>query len=353
MKKTILSLFALTVAFAAAAQVTITTADVAPVFTVVRQANDTAPTVTVGAAGTNQTWNYTALQNQREDTLTFTLPNFTPYGSTFPGANLAAVLGANGTAFTYLNNSAAELNIQGQAADPLGVGVMAIPFSNPESMIQFPAAYGSSWIDTATGIVQAYYGMDPGIGFTVDSFRIHLFVKKTTDYDGWGSITTPSGTYNVLRQNSLRVEYDTIDIYAFGNWAPNFFSQMDSNRVYTHWANGIGFPVCEITEGQDLGQVTSATYLINTALIGIADDFRDDHTSAYPNPANEIINFGFAEANVKSIQIMDMNGKLIETIAVDLNPRANVSTYAAGLYYYTKTDESGNIVARGKFCVAH
>lgn len=355
MKKTVLSILACSMVIAASAQVTITTADVAPIYTVIYQANDTMASVVLGAAGPSQTWNYSALANHREDTLSFTSPSFTPYGASFPNANLSVISGSNGVdAFIYLNNSAAELNIQGQAADPLGTGTMAIPFSNPETVISFPAAYGSSWIDTASGTVQVYYGMDPGIGFTVDSFRVHLFVKKTTDYDGWGTVTTPAGTYNVIRQNTLRVEYDTIDIYAFGNWAPNFFSQQDSNRVYSHWANGIGFPVCELTEAQDLGMVTSGNYLRSSALIGLSENNTAANLSLYPNPASGFVNFVSAGASVKSISIYDMNGQLIESIPVNSdNTRLDVSAYASGIYFYSTTDTNGNTSARGKFSVAH
>lgn len=353
MKHSVLTIFACALASAASAQITITTADVAPVYTVIYQANDTMPSVTVGSAGSNQTWSYTALVNHREDTLTFTMPAFTPYAAAFPNANLCAMNGATGNSYTYLNNSAAELNIHGQAGDPLGVGMMAIPFNNPESLIMFPAAYGSSWIDTATAMFTMYYGQDPGIGFTVDSFRIHMFVKKTTDYDGWGSLTTPAGTYNVLRQNSLRVEYDTIDIYAFGNWIPSFFSQQDSNRVYTHWANGVGFPVCELTEAQDLGQVTEGNYLISTALIGMAENNAAAGLDLYPNPANDFINFKSENKNAKSISVYDVNGQLVRTVNVNSTlTRIDISSFAPGMYFYSVTDTNGTISARGKFNVA-
>lgn len=355
MKQTLLCFVALAAAGSLAAQVTITTADVAPVYTQIRQARDTTPTVTSVGSGANQTWNYSALNNQGVDTLTFTLPQFTPYAANFGGSNLAVDQRSQGNdVYIYLNNSASELNIQGQAFDPFGTGVMPIAFNNPEIMIPFPAAYGSSWSDTATAMFQMYYGQDPGIGFTVDSFRIHMWVKKTADADAWGAVTTPAGTYNVLRENVLRVEYDTIDIYAFGNWAPNFYSQQDSNRVFTYWANGIGFPVVELTEGQDLGSVTSATWLLGTAAVGIPENTVGMEVPLYPNPASGFVNFDTKGSAIRTISIYDVNGQLIETANVSSdNTRIDVSAYASGLYFYNATDANGNVTARGKFNVAH
>lgn len=355
MKQSLLSLIAVSAVSVLSAQVTITTNDVAPIYTQILQAQDSMPTVTPGGAGANQTWNYTALNNGGVDTLTFTLPQFTPYGSDFPGSNLAVDMRAQGVdSYTYLNNSTAELNIQGQAADPLGTGTMAIPFTNPETIIPFPSAYGSSWIDTATGLIQMYYGQDPGIGFTVDSFRVHLFVKKTADCDGWGSLTTPAGTYNVLRQNALRVEYDTIDIYAFGMWSDNFFSQQDSNRVYTYWANGIGFPVCELTDQQDLGQITLATWLFSSSVSGIPAPVANTEVSLYPNPSSGYVNFVSRGTATASINVYDISGNLVATTAVNSDQtRLDVSAFASGLYFYTNLDANGNVLGRGKFNVAH
>ncbi|HTL81459.1 MAG TPA: hypothetical protein VL651_07130, partial [Bacteroidia bacterium] len=317
MKKTLLSSVAVAICVSAFAQITVTSADVAPIYTVAIQANDTTPTVTLGSAGTSQAWDYSALNDQRHDTITFTLPQFTPLGSSFPMSNLAAVNGSGNAAnVTYLKNSASMLEIWGEAADPFGTGNMAIPFNNSETFLTFPSTYNTAFTDTATALVQMYYGQDPGIGFTVDSFRIHIWVKKTSVNDGWGTITTPSmNTLACIRQNILRVEADTVDIYAFGNWAPDFFDQLDSNRLYDHWANGAGFPVCELTDYQDQGVITSATYLLSTSATGIAEANNAAEVKAYPVPANDALTITF-KGNVSLINVYDMNGRIVSSGSV-------------------------------------
>jgi hypothetical protein len=352
MKKALLCLIAIGSTIAVSAQVTITSADFPAIYTVIREANDTMPSVTTGAAGANQTWNYSALANHRVDTTTFTLPQFTPYASTYPTSNYALAFGANG-GYAYADFSSAAVNILGQAVDPFGTGIVALTFDNPEQLAAFPAAYGGNELDTATGGALFYLGIDPGIGFVIDSVRIHTWVKRTSDYDAWGAVTTPTGTYNVLRQNSLRVQYDTIDIYAFGGWVPNFFSQQDSNRVYSHWANGTG-NVCELTEAEDLGQVTSAKYLLTSAVIGISENNGTAQINSFPNPANEQISFATAGTAVRTIVILNTAGQIVETLTVNSDiTRLNLENYASGIYFFQALDQNGISKTQGKFTVAH
>jgi Secretion system C-terminal sorting domain len=352
MKKILLTLSAALTVGSIYAQVTITSADIPAVFTVIREANDTLPSVAIGNGGSSQTWNYAALANHREDTTTYTQPQFTPFGSTFPAANMATVIGS-GVGYGYMNSSSSQVEILGQAGDPFGTGIVAVTYSNPEVLAMFPAAYGGNEIDTASSFLEFYLGIDPGVGFVIDSVRIRSFIKRTNDYDGWGSVTTPTGTYNVLRQNTLRVQYDTIDIYAFGAWIPEFFNQQDSNRVYSHWANGMG-NVCELTDAQDLGQITSAKYLLSSAAIGVPEFNSNNSLPSYPNPANDAINFATAGTATTTIMVFSSTGELIASIPVNsTNTLLDVSTYASGLYFYQAIDAKGNLSAQGKFSVAH
>jgi hypothetical protein len=82
MKRSILSIMAvaalgITGANAQSA-ITLNTTDLAYIGKVVKQASDTMPgsSIVPGPAGTNQTWNFSALMQHSVDTLTFTNPNW-------------------------------------------------------------------------------------------------------------------------------------------------------------------------------------------------------------------------------------------------------------------------------------
>lgn len=350
MKKQLLLLSFAGIAGAATAQVTITDADMPTTLQVYQQARDTTMTQSPGNSGSSQTYAFTSLLNQAQDSMTFTLPQWTPNGSSFPQSNAAIIVNA-GDAYMYGNINTNIFEVNGQVFDPLGNGLEEFVFTNPETQMVFPAAYGSSFADTAGGVNQFYMGYDPGVGFTIDTVRIHTTVYKVSDYDGWGTATTPLGTYNVLRQNTFRKQIDTIDVYAFGNWAPNFFSQEDSMRTYSFWTNGIGMPIVELTDQDDLGQITNCTWLpAAPTLTGIPVNEPAEAINAYPNPATDVITFLTPGAE-GTLEIIDMTGRVVKSVNItNAQTVINVSDLASGVYTYRVVASS---VATGKIQVAH
>lgn len=350
MKKQLLLVSGLVALTSLSAQITLTSADLPQLYSVPHQATDTTMTQSPGNSGSNQTYVFTGLLNQQEDSVTFTLPQFTPYAASYPGANMAQIVN-QGDAFVFLFSDNSGLEVHGQAADPFGTGVVAIGFTNPERIMAFPAAYGSSFADTASGVTQFYLGIDPGIGFVVDSVKIHSWIHKDSEYDGWGTCQTPLNTFNVLRQNTYRHQVDTIDIFAFGQWAPNFFSQTDSTRTYTYWANSVGFPIVELTDQDDLGQITNCTWLVAMpAVTGIPVNETPAGTiSAYPNPATYVLNFETPSAE-GTVEITDMAGRVVKTINVTSSQtRVDISELASGMYTYRLAGQA----TAGKVQVAH
>lgn len=356
MKKSLLCIAALVTASALSAQITITQSDIAPLYSQVRQANDTTPTVTPGTPGTNQTWNLTGLNNQREDTLVFTLPQFTPYSADFPNANMAVINSNNGSpSYSYLLNTSSSLNIEGQASDPFGTGTIPISFDDNEVMLPFPSTYNSSYTDTARTYRQFFVGQNiPPLGY-IDSARVHSHVYKTSVIDGWGTCTTPLNTFNALRQNAKRVQYDTIDVYTSGFWIPEVYTSMDSIRLYAYWANGVGYPVAQLTDYQDLGTITSATWIpALPQVIGVSEVSNSINMNVYPNPSAETVTFSSNGAKVVVINILDINGRIIRTANVmsDLTS-INISDLASGIYFYQALDTHGAIRDSGKLNVQH
>jgi hypothetical protein len=226
-----------------------------------------------------------------------------------------------------------------------------------ETEMTFPGTFNTSFNNNFTTNSTFYYGQDPGIGITLDSIRLKSDVRKTSLIDGWGNITTPAGTYACLRQNVKRANTDSIWGYnqlIFGGWQ-YLFSQQDSNRIYTYWANGAGYSVASLTDAQDLGTITSGTYLLSSSLIGIAEQHSTSSLiSLFPNPASESISFVSSGTKISTIEIYDVTGNVItaEQVVND-NTNVNVSNYANGIYFFRAIDANGNVIDRGKFNVAH
>jgi hypothetical protein len=72
----------------------------------------------------------------------------------------------------------------------------------------------------------------------------------------------------------------------------------------------------------------------------------------YPNPATDVINFSINYNKVSKVAIMDITGRLIETVDFNLNnARVDVSNYNSGVYFYQITNNNGEVVKSGKITV--
>jgi hypothetical protein len=93
------------------------------------------------------------------------------------------------------------------------------------------------------------------------------------------------------------------------------------------------------TEDYTVNITTSGASLLENDLSAI---------TIYPNPSSDILNIDLSSANeeVKSISIVDITGKLIQTIDVleNANISLNVSSFASGLYHVKISSASNSIV---------
>ena len=96
------------------------------------------------------------------------------------------------------------------------------------------------------------------------------------------------------------------------------------------------------------GEVEDYTVNITTSGVGLSENDLSAIT-IYPNPSSDILNIDLSSANeeVQSIFLVDITGKLIQTIDVYENAllKLNLSSFASGLYYI-KISSATNTVVR-------
>ena len=75
--------------------------------------------------------------------------------------------------------------------------------------------------------------------------------------------------------------------------------------------------------------------------------------SVYPNPASSQINFEIKNGEANSIEVFDLYGNKIASLAVNKNNKITFSTQqlASGTYLYRSADATGKMLGRGKFDV--
>ncbi|MBA3972554.1 MAG: T9SS type A sorting domain-containing protein [Bacteroidetes bacterium] len=356
MKKSLLFVSALFLsAMGANAQIILTSADVASPIRVVYQANDTLlpASINEGSSGISQTWNMTTLTNGGVDTLTFMSAAWAPDAS-FPTSTMIMRQGWQSN-FAYITNSASAFTNEGfKGIVDFGAGPTTFRQINSpaEKIMTFPATYLTAFTNNYTTTTPAvYFGIDPGIGFVVDSIRQHSEVKKSVNVDAWGSLTTPLGTFSVLRAEETIVRYDTTDAYIFGTWNDAIVTQADSTTGYSWWANGIGFPIVSM-KLDSLGGVKQVQWLLANPVAGISE-FTAPEMNVYPNPAQNEINFTVETSKASSVEVYDVAGRMIAVYAItNENAKLDISNFANGAYSFALLAKDKTVVNRGKFTVA-
>lgn len=256
MKKafTLISLFLLS--FGLFAQIIITRNDMPNVGDTIRLSTAVIlPGIDPSLTGPDFIWDFTMLDPQSQTVERYVNPNTTPflYQIVFNQAvaNLASPIEGLDflpnieitNAFIFYKETDDNYVRAGYAATIAGVPV-PMKYDQAELLYTFPLQSTS----TADSSMSAYSLAFPGIGyFSIERKRVNIV-------DGWGSLTTPFGTFNTLRVKSNIYEYDSLYIDSVGVGIP-------INRYYTEYkwlANGHSVPVLTITQE---GPLVTAQYI--------------------------------------------------------------------------------------------
>ncbi|MBI3501191.1 MAG: T9SS type A sorting domain-containing protein [Bacteroidetes bacterium] len=306
MRKILLLLFIFAFSFLRA-QITITNSDM-PVL------NDTirvSLTNTIGAmspdsTGANYTWNFSSLVPASQDveqfisTLSSGYPIF-PFIASY-GYKTNKIDTTNRIDF-YKNGTSSYRQVgYGQKIGGFPVPVIYSPY---DTIYRFPETFGKQ--DSCN----SGYGFPlPGIGYYGQT------QKRVNVCDGWGTLTTPYGTFQTLRVKSTLYKTDTlyIDTLHFGISFPlptqieyKWLGQAKKIPLLYILANDVfGFPV-----------VTNVIYrdsLRPVPQVAVQElGARSLEFSVYPNPAHEVVfvSYTLEESAQVQMEVYDRTGKKV------------------------------------------
>jgi len=227
----------------ASAQISIDTSDLPLVGNVFSFAVNETDSLSAGtASATAQIWDYSTLVPEFSDTIAFIDPSQTPYQSDFPGADMSQYLPGDGT-YLFLSHTANGIFSEGINLDLVSVGLnlllgverLSIPAIEKENFFPAPTTYPDTI--TANALYKRFIDKNAGDG---DSLFVRRTIKTFT-IDGWGTLYTPTDTFNVLRMHEYVVNLDsayvsipfppvTIPIQLAGDTANNYYFLNDSIR---------------------------------------------------------------------------------------------------------------------------
>ncbi|MDF1671936.1 MAG: T9SS type A sorting domain-containing protein [Vicingaceae bacterium] len=323
------------------AQITISSADMPSSGDTIRlsetmdiKGNDPALT------GANYTWNYANLVPNAQRVDTFFSVGSTPIAYQFYFNNI--ILYPNHKAsfalkgpdigitqvpitdvFNYVKNSSSAYDNVG-----FGSNINSIPSSTRNIPVDREYEFPMNYNDNHTS--------NSEFGITVPSFGHYgQSMERIDTVDGWGSLTTPFGTYNCLRVKSILNKIDTtyLDLLSLGTTIPR-----PEEIEYKWLANGKGLPVLKIVT--IAGNVTQIEYQDSLRLnVSIAEIKNSNKINIYPNPVKNHLNIE-SKNTVEKIQIFDITGKLVLEPISRLNS-IYLNELVRGIYFIKIETENG------------
>ena len=292
------------------AQITIVSTDMPVIGDVLTRYVDTIPSAGQGSAGAAQTWDFSGASPDQTQVNYVVDPSTTPFAASFPGSNLAMT--NDSATFLYFNNGPSMMTLDGTGGDPgIGIVITAV-FTPPLTYNQFPRQYGNSFSDT--------YGFETiadGSAFGVYQVRVRHHGTVIDSTDGYGSITTPIGTYDCLRVKNTSYSVDSIwtKIIAILPWT-FILTTSDTSTSYSWLAKETKLSVAELTL-DSVGGPASFTYSdiqpFSTGIGSVAST--DAGLSLYPQPALDKVCVRASDSRedaITSVTITDMDGRLVK-----------------------------------------
>ncbi len=287
-------------------QITITTNDMpSPGDTVRKSQAITTAGVDYTLSGSNYNWDFSELnlllQNVDEYKSMFEVPPlyltvFFPWianlAQEYPGLDTLGLPLTDPYRFFYnTNNSFTDV---GFAFTVNGFPV-PLKFDNADVMHKFPMNYGNA----DSSISGLDFGI-PDLGF------ISVDRKRVNEVDGWGSLTTSYGTFDVLRLKSQVWETDSIYIDSIG-----FGTALERNYTEYKWlGNGFAAPLLQVTEEGPLLTVAWIDSIFDPSTDIAEMQIAQANFQISPNPlANEgSLTINMSESGSAEIAIYNLSG---------------------------------------------
>jgi hypothetical protein len=337
-------LFTITLAFISVnvlAQITVTDSDIISVGDIVYQAVDTMPSnlITIGNSGSNQTWDFSSLQNMQVDIIEAVSPVGTTYEGTHPNANICVEIDDE---LMYLNKSSAGLEIIGYGNVPLNRLMIPLPLvyglnqqSGPNTVMD--SVFSNMFLPDS---LAPFIGANPSFN-QIDSLKVKVVTTSNFNVDAWGDITIPMGTYDALR---MKVEEtNTTEFFTYcsasgigGSWfsAPNFFPiETETINRYQWWSNDptVKFMLAELEMDSLNNSVEFVTFLTDAQALAV-NDLLSNSVSVFPNPTSDkiIIDTDFNNCNY---ELVDGKGSIITSDNFNYSTEIDLSKNAKGIYF--------------------
>jgi hypothetical protein len=280
------------------------------------------------ASGTNANWSYTNLNSILNINLKVVSPSNAPYGTNLPG-NKVLLMNDGTLDSTYLTGTTTTLVDNGH----IGPSGGKLPYLPGETLLKFPATYGQTHVGTYTRNTKFYVGTPLGTPFVVDSIRRNTTVNYDYVIDGWGTLQTPTGSFQVLRQNLYKVTTDSSDYLRQDTqeWIIGAEVSTISERFFIFWSANQSYPVLQLRDIGDGGIINDVFWISNPTLGN--NDYTVSDFAIYPNPADDQLIISINDFDKTMISVYDMTGRKLISEKINQSETAlSLGNLSSGQY---------------------
>lgn len=296
----------------------------------------------IGEAGANQTWNFGNAMADSYDTSVYLSPLQVPNHELFPEADIVGYASLNDSySSIFLNDVGNDMAILGMDANIIlwaGVYTAFHSFFNPPQWLQLPYHYEDNHTATFT---ETSYGGAYADGMLNDSSMSVSHINMTLVIDAWGTITTPAGTFQVLRSKTTESSVDSLFSWVDNSW--QFMSVNQFSYISYDWiAKDYGYVASLTTDGST---ATGLTFMISQTMVNNSNiQVPENQLTVFPNPATDHITIS-ATVQPDKVNIYNINGQLQIT---STNQKViDVSDLSQGVYIVKAI--KGNQVSTTRF----
>lgn len=348
----------------AQAQITIQAADVANAGDKVIYKTALNYSGSFGAAGANQTWDFSSLEGFGSDTVHYLSPAQTPQGNVFAGANLAMLQDGQ---YLYMEKASNGLFLKGFVVGagldsaqtdssflPIDLSSLKFAVSPKLELLPLPATYNH--ISASSGAGQVTFPYDTtlvinGTSVTIDSIRLVLTVDVVDSINGYGQLILPNDTVQALRQllvqdYTISAEVHTYVQLPIGPPVPLWIPlplPIPTTRTNTcqYWAVGKKAPILEFTLDSAGTNILSTRFQSHESLVSVKPNSRY-LAKIYPNPAQKTV---FVEAeSLQKVRLFSAKGQLLqekEVAQTEGKVSISVEKFESGIYFCQAVSRDG------------
>ena len=314
MKYTFLTLFTLAISIGSGyTQVSIQTRSLFPEGYTAIIASEMNPNISAPDSGANRVWDLQNLPFTSLDTIGYVRPSASPRPNLIPGQR-AKLYNGGRLSMEYMRFSGDSIIFTGYSG-----------ISSRNNLVVFP--YSPEWIFASQNLtvnapeerdlyayrVKFELGMPLNTPFVVDSIDRRRTTHMRRKVIGWGTATTPLGTYQALLQRVDELSEDTADFKnrSNGQWLRNF--EVTNTRLtrYYFWTPQHPYPLAVLTSTLDPGFIDQSEYLHTPGTTtAIPSQALHHPMHVFPIPATDHIQILWRGADVESFRLLGIHGQI-------------------------------------------